>query len=270
MAEEALLSPSARSTARTLAGEINERAKAIGACTAREARLEAEKLALEPWRAYSLPLEEKGTRTVNVLLGTVPSSVDFSTLAGAVEEAAPACQVTLLSSDPGAALPGGPLPPLLPAGGAGEPENLWFQLWESEGPDGTVEENLRRLDKELDDVRARRQREQDGLKTLGERREELQLALDGAAQVTATEEAKERLLGAGAIVCLDGWVPAEETGRLEKVLGAFDCAYELAEPTPEEYPDVPVQLKNKILQPLHECGDGDVLPPAYDGVDPNR
>lgn len=132
-----------------------------------------------------------------------------------------------------------------------------------------MEENLRRLDKELDDVRARRQREQDGLKTLGERREELQLALDGAAQVTATEEAKERLLGAGAIVCLDGWVPAEETGRLEKVLGAFDCAYELADPTPEEYPDVPVQLKNNIFSRCMNVVTEMYSLPAYDGVDPN-
>ncbi len=269
VAEEALLSPSARSTARTLAGEINERAKAIGACTAREARLEAEKLALEPWRAYSLPLEEKGTRTVNVLLGTVPSSVDFSTLAGAVEEAAPACQVTLLSSDREQHC----LEILCHHSCQQEAleslRTFGFSYGNLKDLTGTVEENLRRLDKELDDVRARRQREQDGLKTLGERREELQLALDGAAQVTATEEAKERLLGAGAIVCLDGWVPAEETGRLEKVLGAFDCAYELAEPTPEEYPDVPVQLKNNIFSRCMNVVTEMYSLPAYDGVDPN-
>ena len=92
MAEKDLLSPEALEQAVTLARQVNAHAKAVGACSARETRLEADRLALVPWEAYGLPLEEKGTKTVSILLGTVPNTVDFEAMAGAVEEAAEAVE----------------------------------------------------------------------------------------------------------------------------------------------------------------------------------
>ena len=54
----------------------------------------------------------------------------------------------------------------------------------------------------------------------------------------ATESARERLLAGGSIVYLDGWASVPEIPALEKALSRFDCAYELSEPTEEEYPEV--------------------------------
>ena len=49
----------------------------------------------------------------------------------------------------------------------------------------------------------------------------------------------------------------------------FTCAWELSEPAPEEYENVPVQLKNNALtRPLSMVTEMYSLP-AYDGVDPN-
>ena len=67
MTEKDFLDKAALDRALALAEEINSHAKAVSACSAREARLEADRLALEPWSAYDAPLELKGTKTTSVL-----------------------------------------------------------------------------------------------------------------------------------------------------------------------------------------------------------
>ena len=56
---------------------------------------------------------------------------------------------------------------------------------------------------------------------------------------------------------------------LEKALAKFDCAYELTEPAEEEYPEVPVQLRNsKLIRPMNMVTEMYALP-AYGTIDPN-
>ena len=88
-------------------------------------------------------------------------------------------------------------------------------------------------------------------------------------QVIASESAKERLLAGGSIVYLDGWASEPEVPELEKALAKFDCAYELTEPAEEEYPEVPVQLRNsKLIRPMNMVTEMYALP-AYGTIDPN-
>jgi len=57
--------------------------------------------------------------------------------------------------------------------------------------------------------------------------------------------------------------------ELEKVLGGFNCAWEAADPTPEEYPQVPIKLKNNpVTGPFNVITEMYAMP-AYDTVDPN-
>ena len=93
--------------------------------------------------------------------------------------------------------------------------------------------------------------------------------MDRVQQELATEGVKERLLTEGAILYLEGWLPAEETGALEKALKSFDCALELSDPAPEEYPQVPIKLKNNIFTRCMNTVTEMYSLPAYDGVDPN-
>ena len=92
-----------------------------------------------------------------------------------------------------------------------------------------------------------RQQEQEAIRALGADSREVEVCVDRVQQVLSREDAKERLLSGGAIFCLDGWAPAPEVPALEKALKAFDCAYELTDPAPEEYPKVPVKLKNSVF-----------------------
>ncbi len=169
----------------------------------------------------------------------------------------------------GAAVSGGPGPPGLPAAGSGRPAGFGFSFAQLRDLTGTVRENIAGLEQELRSIAAERERETAALAAMGGARDELKTGLDRVEQVLATESARERLLAGGSIVYLDGWASVPEIPALEKALSRFDCAYELSEPTEEEYPEVPVQLRNgKLVRPMNMVTDMYSLP-AYGSVDPN-
>ena len=78
------------------------------------------------------------------------------------------------------------------------------------------------------------------------------------------QEAAEKLLTDGNIFCLVGWYPLKAEKKLTTLLGRFDCAYELAEPQPEEYPDVPVKLESNRFTRSMNCITEQYSLPAYD------
>lgn len=97
----------------------------------------------------------------------------------------------------------------------------------------------------------------------------LEQGLDRADQEIAREEARCRLLDSSTAFFLEGWVPVPEEEKLLAELAKFDCCWETQDPAPEDYPVVPVKLKNNIItEPLTTITEMYSLP-AYDGVDPN-
>ena len=71
------------------------------------------------------------------------------------------------------------------------------------------------------------------------------------------------------ILYYEGWAPAERMSEVESLLNAEGCAWEAEDPTEEDIPEVPVQLKNNwFTRPLNMVTDMYSLP-AYGTVDPN-
>ena len=269
VSEEELLDRNMMAQSLEKAQRINDHAKNIGQLTARQTRLSAEKLALTPWESYELPLEEKGTRLVKILLGTVANSVDIGLLRGTVAEAAEECEIRLLSSDREQHY----LEVLVH--NAQEQTVLetlrtfGFSFSQLKDMSGTVLENIHRLEEAIAATEREREQEIAAITAMGAETAQLKLCVDCVQQIVATESTKERLLTGGAIIYLDGWVDEPNAAQVEKLLGQFDCAYELSDPAPEDYPKVPVKLKNNALtRPLNMVTEMYSLP-AYDGVDPN-
>ena len=128
--------------------------------------------------------------------------------------------------------------------------------------DKALAENLAALDKERQEIEQR-------IAGLGGKREVLLEASDRAAIALRREEAKSRLVGTDKVFLLEGWLPADRCAEIEKTLKPFTCAIETREPTEDEYPQVPVQLKNnKLTQPLNMVTEMYSLP-AYGTLDPN-
>ena len=269
MAEKVLLDPKALEDAVDLAEEITAHAKNIASLSTRETRLEADRLALLPWENEQLPLETTGTRTVSLLLGTVPSSVVLTEMTAAVEEAAGEVEITCLSSDREQHCLEILVHKSVEAAALEALRRFGFSFSQLKEMTGTVSENLRRIEGEQQECRRQREVELKALEALAPRKKELQVATDRINQVIATETVKERVLTGGAILYLEGWVPVPELPALEETLNRFDCAWEASDPVEEEYPEVPVQLKNNVItRPLNMVTEMYSLP-AYDGVDPN-
>ena len=236
---------------------------------AEKSRLTAVRESFVPWQQLPLPLETLGTQHTRILLGTVPAQTDLEALRAKVFEAADEVQLEQISADQqslyllvfvhkcaaeavGAAL-----------------REAGFALTTFDGVQGTAAENIRRTDEAIAACEQQDAEKLAELTALAAQKPALQLAFDRCTQEIAKAQAADRLVHSEKTFCLGGWVPCEDVGKLEALLSGFCCAWELTDPAPEEYPDVPVKLKNnKLTWPLNMVTEMYSLP-AYDGVDPN-
>ena len=147
--------------------------------------------------------------------------------------------------------------------------DLGFSTVSFRGMTGTAKENDKALAENLAALEKERQEIEQRIAGLGGEREALLEASDRAAIALRREEAKSRLVGTDKVFLLEGWLPADRCAALEKALEPFTCAIETREPTEDEYPQVPVQLKNnKLTRPLNMVTEMYSLP-AYGTLDPN-
>ena len=236
---------------------------------AEKSRLTAVRESFVPWQQLPLPLETLGTQHTRILLGTVPAQTDLEALRAKVFEAADEVQLEQISADQqslyllvfvhkcaaeavGAAL-----------------REAGFALTTFDGVQGTAAENIRRTDEAIAACEQQDAEKLAELTALAAQKSALQLAFDRCTQEISKAQAADRLVHSEKTFCLGGWVPCEDVGKLEALLSGFCCAWELTDPAPEEYPDVPVKLKNnKLTWPLNMVTEMYSLP-AYDGVDPN-
>ena len=147
--------------------------------------------------------------------------------------------------------------------------DLGFSTVSFRGMTGTAKENDKALAENLAALEKERQEIEQRIAGLGGKREALLEASDRAAIALRREEAKSRLVGTDKVFLLEGWLPADRCAEIEKTLKPFTCAIETREPTEDEYPQVPVQLKNnKLTRPLNMVTEMYSLP-AYGTLDPN-
>ena len=251
------------------AQQILDAQDARGRTAAEKSRLIAARESFVPWQALPLPLETSGTQHTRVLLGTVPAQTSFDALCTAVYEAADEVQLEKISADQQSQY-------LLVIVHRSALEAVSTVLREAgfaqlsfEGAHGTAAEQIRLTDEKLAACEQEDARLCATLRALCTQKAAIQLACDRCTQEIAKAQAAERLAHSERTFCLDGWVPAEAAGKLETLLQKHCCAWELTDPEPEEYPDVPVKLKNnKLTDPLNMVTEMYSLP-AYDGVDPN-
>jgi len=264
-----LLDEKARKAVLDKAAQINGHARAIGQLNARETRVRADQQALQPWTACDVPLEDKGSKWVDILLGTVPNTISIDNLAGALDESGAAAEARQLSEDRELKY----LEVLVHKDCRQEAldtlRTFGFAFAQLKDLTGTASANIKLLDQELRDIDAQRQKEISAIQAMNGCQKELKVGIDRFDQVLAVESAKERLLTGGSILFLDGWASEPEIPALESALAKFDCAYELEEPAEEEYPQVPVELRNsKLVRPINMVTEMYSLP-AYGAIDPN-
>lgn len=233
-----------------------------------ENRLHSRIAALNPWSSLDLPLETEGTAHVLCRLCVFPAATELSAVKTALSEAAAAelfsvgqdkqqlyCLLICHRADEEAATE------------ALRPYS--FSVVSFPGLTGTAAENLQQLHRQLAENHSAQERATAEIVQNSTAREALRIYADRLSAEAAKEQNAERLLTDGTIVFFEGWAPAEKMGAVAKLLDKQGCAWEATEPDKEEYPDVPVELKNNWLtRPLNMVTEMYSLP-AYDNVDPN-
>lgn len=251
------------------AGQLVALERKISALYAEQNKLRTQKLALAPWLALDIPLETASTEEVTVQFGTVAASTDLDALDGALGAATDLYELIRAGADNELNY----LVLLCHRSGAEACQEVLkeygFSRSSLRGWTGTAAENDRRLDDQL--AAAGRELEAT-IAQVGEyapRKGALEQCLDRTAQEIAREEARCRLLDSSAAFFLEGWVPVPDEEKMAEALSRYDCCWETRDPDPEDYPVVPVKLKNnRFTEPLTTITEMYSLP-AYNGVDPN-
>lgn len=254
--------------ARAAAEAINADMHRLGEIESERTKNEALRASLAPWLAVDAPLDSTDG-VLSLLFGTVGATVTDDALRALSDSLSGLLTWQQASSDK-------MLRYLLIACHKSVKEQalsalreLGFSTVSFRGLCGTAEENDKKLEAALAALESERREIERRVERFGGNRETLLEASDRAAILLRREEAKSRLIETDKVFLLEGWLPADRCTALEKALEPFTCAVETREPAEDEYPQVPVQLRNnKLTRPLNMVTEMYSLP-AYGTLDPN-
>lgn len=267
--EQQLFDSQIRSEARKAAGVVAAGEKELATLKSEIARRESQIQTLTPWKELDLSLDTTGTKDMAVLFASFPANTELDEAAKALEEGTELAQLQPAGSDREARYAVLFCHKSALEDALSSLKDFGFTRVTLRGWTGTAADNIRRLEGEIQALERQIQAQEEALAGQTGHREALRLALDQNEQDRRREACKSRLMASGSAVFLEGWIPARQEGELAKALEPFTCAWEAQEPAEEEYPKVPILLKNNPLTaPLNMITNMYVLP-AYDGVDPN-
>ena len=251
------------------AQQIEEEDGRIKRIAAEESRQRSVIESLKPWSDLTMPLNSEGTEYAAVLLGTIPARIPLEEVASAVEKVTEEAQLYSVSEDKSQHYVMliclrqklSEVQEALRSSG--------FTASTVTGMEGSARECIGKAEVALRELAAEKQQLVKAIEAEDVRRDEMKLAADRMAARISIAEAEEKLFGTESVVMLEGWMPAEKEAELSRVFEDYTCAYETRDPLPEEYPDVPVKLKNnRVTDGLNMVTNMYSLP-AYGTVDPN-
>ncbi|MBR6969143.1 MAG: V-type ATP synthase subunit I [Firmicutes bacterium] len=237
--------------------------------TAKIQELKETQTALQPWMDLDMPLDAEGTEHVCTTLCSLPADAQEADVLSALEYAAPESELIPVSSDK-----------FLRycvlichrdefAAAEDALRNFSYSPMEGLKMSGTAKLNADHIAHEIEFNEVKIERAK--AKLMGETayRAYLQQAWDGLATKLCQAESRSKMLNSESSFAMEGWIAEEDLPELERILGQFIVHAEFEDPEPEEYPDVPVKLKNNILTRCMNMITNMYALPTYDGVDPN-
>ncbi len=267
--EAQLFDESVRQEAMEAAGRISDRDARIAAIYNEQSKLTAQKAALAPWLELDTPLDTPSTREVSVTFGAVSGNADRHAVETALAAETELAQLNWAGRDREFQYVLVLCHRSAEEAAMGVLKTFGFTPASLRGWTGTARANTDAIDAQLSALSQELEECKAAIGQEAGHKEALKLTIDRLTQDVQREEVKSRLLSTGATLFLEGWVPADKLSKVEAVLRQHAAAWEATDPEPEEYPQVPIQLKNNILtKPLNMVTNMYVLP-AYDGVDPN-
>ena len=228
------------------------------------ARLQAQIESLAPWIALEQPLNELFTQKTETILGAFPSSTDPDEIvgelaaAGAVGEPIFADKTSIYVSVTYLKTEESEINRFLTERG----------FLKAELPDeaGSAKEISERFSERSATLREEYLRVEEQLRDLAERKDDVEILSDITETNRTAAKLKQKLAKTEHCVILDGWLPASMENPVNEALNAFECAFELEEPTSEDEP--PVLLRNNRFATNFEWVIGMYSYPKYGTFDP--
>lgn len=269
VAPAVLLDDAGLNAALKLAGAIEDADDRIKRITAEESRQRMLAESLQPWLDLDIPLGMEGTQRANVLLGSFTLKTDLDAVSAALADACEEAELFRVYEDKTSRY----VAIVCIREGLGSVQEVLrtfgFAQAAFAGMQNTARQTLSEATRALEELAAEKSACEGSIVGESVRRDELKLACDRVSTKIAVAEAEGRLYGTDSVVFMQGWMPAEREGELARVFDKYDCAWECRAPEEDEYPSVPVSLKNnKFTNALNMVTNMYSLP-AYGSVDPN-
>ena len=269
VAPAVLLDDAGLNAALKLAGAIEDADDRIKRITAEESRQRMLAESLQPWLDLDIPLGMEGTQRANVLLGSFTLKTDLDAVSAALADACEEAELFRVYEDKTSRY----VAIVCIREGLGSVQEVLrtfgFAQAAFSGMQSTARQTLSEATRALEELAAEESACEGSIVGESVRRDELKLACDRVSTKIAVAEAEGRLYGTDSVVFMQGWMPAEREGELARVFDKYDCAWECRAPEEDEYPSVPVSLKNnKFTNALNMVTNMYSLP-AYGSVDPN-
>ena len=225
--------------------------------------------ALTPWKTCPLPLDHQGTKNAAVIMGMLPADADLDALSAAMTEKSEEFALFEVAKDENCIY-------LYMICHREWEEALMSVLREHSfvfpaygSAKGMATELIKESMEYLDYIAGDRERSEARIQELAVHREALQLCYDRAGTRIERSDAADLLMGTAEAIVMQAWVTAPEAEAVEEMLKEYDCAYSFDDPTEEEYPNVPVKLKNGIFSNGMNMVTGMYSLPQYGTIDPN-
>ena len=269
VSEQEFLSTESAERAKAASQKVGGLLQELSGLQAEETRLLSRQAALRPWIPMDLPLEREGTAHTVFRMGVCPGATDTGAIRTELAAADAAAELYEINADKQQKY-------YLLILHRSEEEKVQeilrpfnFSATAFQNVTGTAAENVEELDRKLAENRRQQEAATAAIVQSAEDRDALRMYVDRLNAEASKETGAERLLTDGTIVFFEGWVPAENLQQTERLLEQMGCAWDAADPTEDEIPDVPVKLKNNwFTKPLNMVTEMYSLP-AYDNVDPN-
>ncbi len=254
--------------AQEIAEEIEQQNRTLSALQTERTRLQSRVTALSPWTDLDIPLETTTVGPCRVFLFVLPGNTDPQAARVALDAAAPTHALDAVGAD-------------------NEQQYYYLLIHDTETEEalsalkplgysavsfkeltGLARDNLAETKARLEAIEQESKNAHAAIAAFAPSLSALQMALDRLTTDLLREEAESRLLYAGSVFFLEGWVTASEWTKLQKDLQQhFDCAFDVSDPGEDEAP--PVLLRNsRFIRPFNMVTNMYALP-AYRNIDPN-
>lgn len=247
---------------------IREQEERMIALKSEENRLTNQRLALEPYRTMTAPLETTGTQKTMFQYGTIPSVTPWDQIEEELYEKAPFSVIRKLDSDRDQHYLY-----ILSINDTREDclsclKARGYNRVTFPGLTGTAEKNILDIELRLDEINTERKECIEQIRQMADSRKEIEVLYDALSMEKSRIEATGKVLATKKAFCIKGWVPQEKAQEAKKFLeSSYTVSVEIEEPADNE--EFPVLLRNKGIAEAGEPVSGMYSLPNSREIDPN-